>query len=447
MTGRFPEGEAPVPGIDEFPDVPRMYLPQSGIDPRMSGIEAQLILLLYLFAIAAVVAILTTRFSRVQYTTGLLVAGLLVSIVGSPLAVNLTSDFVLLVLLPALVFNDAVNIDVGALRANAVPILALAVVGLLLSIALVAVAAQAAFGFSLAVAILFGAIVMPTDPVSVLAIFEELGVPERLTILVEGESLLNDGVSIVVYSTVLAILVEAESRAIPVADFVSPAAFVIDLGVGILAAVVGGAVVGGAVGYLAYDLLSRVDDDLTAVLLSVLVAYGVYLALDLLGSSGVVGTLTAGVFLASREGRDDVSPETHATVSAVWGYAAFLANTLVFVTIGIVTPFDLLLEYAPQIVVALGLVFLVRAAVVYPLVGLLNLWLQTPISRAYQHVLSWSGIHASVSIALVLGVEELFTGPRTEQLSALVFGVAAVTLLVNGSTMGRFVDFVGLSES
>jgi CPA1 family monovalent cation:H+ antiporter len=413
----------------------------------MSAIEAQLIVLLYLFGIAAVVAILTTRVSRVQYTTGLLVAGLLVSIVGSPVPVELTSDFVLLVLLPALVFNDAVTIDVGALRANVVPILALAVVGLLASIAIVTLLGQFAFGFSLAVAILFGAIIMPTDPVSVLAIFEELGVPERLTILVEGESLLNDGVSIVIYSTVLGIIVEAEARATPVADFVSPAGFVTDLAIGISLALVGGAIVGGVVGYLAYELVCRVDDGLTAVLLSVLVAYGVYLALDLLGSSGVVGTLTAGVFLASREGRDDISPETHATVGAIWGYAAFLANTIVFVTIGIVTPFDLLVEFAPEILLAVGIVFFARAAVIYPLVGLLNRGLQQPISRAYQHVLSWSGIHASVSIALVLGVEELFPGPRTEQLSALVFGVAAVTLLVNGSTMGRFVDAVGLGDS
>jgi CPA1 family monovalent cation:H+ antiporter len=412
----------------------------------MSAIEAQLIVLLYLFGIAAVVAILTTRVSRVQYTTGLLVAGLLVSIVGSPVPVELTSDFVLLVLLPALVFNDAVDIDVGALRANVVSILALAVVGLLLSVGIITLVGRFLFGFSLTVAILFGAIVMPTDPVSILAIFEELGVPERLTILVEGESLLNDGVSVVVYSVVLGVLVEAESQGAAVGDVVSPVGFLTDLGVGIFVALVGGALVGGAVGYLAYELVSHVDDGLTAVLVSVLVAYGVYLLLDLLGSSGVVGTLTAGVFLASREGRTEISPETHATVSAIWDYAAFLANTIVFVTIGIVTPFDLLLAYAPAIGLALVVVFLARAVVIYPLVGLLNQWLADPISRAYQHVLSWSGIHASVSIALVLGVEELFPGPQTEQLSALVFGVAAVTLLLNGSTMGRLVDHLGIAE-
>ncbi|WP_231727954.1 cation:proton antiporter, partial [Haloferax profundi] len=414
---------------------------------RMSAVEEQLIVLLYLFAIAGAVGFVTARSVRVQYTTGLLIAGLLISIIGSPVEVELTSDFILLALLPALVFNDAIRIDVEALRENIVPILALAVVGLLVSITIITIVGPVVFGFSLVVAVLFGAIIMPTDPVSVLAVFEDLGVPERLNILVEGESLLNDGVSIVVYSSVLAVLVEAETRGVEVADFVTVSAFFADVGIGIVVALVGGALVGGAVGYVAYELIARVDDELTAVVISVLVAYGVYIFLDMLGSSGVIGTLTAGVFLASRVGKTDISPETNFTVEAIWGYAAFIANTIIFVALGIITPFDLLVEYAPQIAAAIVVVFLARAVVIYPLVGLLNRWMATRISRGYQHVLAWSGIHASVSIALVLGVSERFTGPLAEQLSALVFGVAAFTLLVNGPTMGRLIDRVGISKS
>ncbi|KTG13388.1 sodium:proton antiporter [Haloferax profundi] len=413
----------------------------------MSAVEEQLIVLLYLFAIAGAVGFVTARSVRVQYTTGLLIAGLLISIIGSPVEVELTSDFILLALLPALVFNDAIRIDVEALRENIVPILALAVVGLLVSITIITIVGPVVFGFSLVVAVLFGAIIMPTDPVSVLAVFEDLGVPERLNILVEGESLLNDGVSIVVYSSVLAVLVEAETRGVEVADFVTVSAFFADVGIGIVVALVGGALVGGAVGYVAYELIARVDDELTAVVISVLVAYGVYIFLDMLGSSGVIGTLTAGVFLASRVGKTDISPETNFTVEAIWGYAAFIANTIIFVALGIITPFDLLVEYAPQIAAAIVVVFLARAVVIYPLVGLLNRWMATRISRGYQHVLAWSGIHASVSIALVLGVSERFTGPLAEQLSALVFGVAAFTLLVNGPTMGRLIDRVGISKS
>ncbi|WP_148416588.1 sodium:proton antiporter [Haloferax sp. KTX1] len=411
----------------------------------MAGVEEQLLTLLYLFGVAAVAGLLTVRYTRLQYTTGLLLAGLLISVLGSPVEVALTSDLILLALLPALIFNDAIGIDVEAFRENLVPILVLAVVGLLFSIALIAVVGQFAFGFSLAVAILFGAIIMPTDPVSVLAIFEDLGVPERLNILVEGESLLNDGVSIVVYSSVLAVFVEARSRGLTVREFTTIGAFITDVGLGIVVALVGGALVGAAAGYVGYALVSRADDELIAVVLSFLVAYGVFIFLDILGSSGVIGTLTAGVVLASRLSRTAVSPETSYTVGAVWEYAAFIANTLVFVALGVITPFDLLLEYGVQIAAAIVFVFLARAVVVYPLVELLNRWSSPAIPRGYQHVLVWSGIHASVSVALVLGFAEEFAGPLAEQLSALVFGVAAFTLLVNGPTMGAVISRVGIS--
>lgn len=410
-----------------------------------AGVESQLIVFLYLFSIAGIVGVVTARYTRVQYTTGLLLAGLFVSLVGSPVDVEITSDVILLALLPALIFDEAVNVDVAAFRRNLVPILALAVVGLLGSIAIVAVASQVAFGFPLAVAVLFGAIVTPTDPVSVLAVFERLGVPERLKILVEGESLLNDGVSIVVYSSVLAVVLEAERSGVAVADFVTPGAFLTDIGLGILVALIGGAIVGGLVGSAAYELIARVDDELTAVVITVLVAYGVYLGLDLLGSSGVIGTLTAGIFLASRPGHTEISRPTHYSIEVIWGYAAFIGNTILFVAIGILIPFDLLLRYAPQIAAAIVFVFLARAVVIYPLVSVLNQRIVTPISRQYQHVLTWSGIHASVSIALVLGVTEALDGPLTEQLSALVFGVAAFTLLVNAPTMEAVIDRVGVT--
>ncbi|KTG11544.1 sodium:proton antiporter [Haloprofundus marisrubri] len=410
------------------------------------SLEEQLITILALLSLAVVVGILTTWFERLSYTTGLLVIGLLISLVGSPFDFELSAEFILLVLLPALIFNDAVNIDVVAFRENLVPILVLAVIGLVLSIGVIALVGPTLFGFSFAVAILFGAIVMPTDPVSVLAVFERLGVEERLTILVEGESLLNDGVSIVVYSAVLAGLLEAEARSVAVGEVLSLSEFVGVVGTGIAVALVGGVVVGTIAGYLAYELLAKLDDDLLAVVISVVLAYGVYIGLDELGASGVVGTLAAGMFFASRTNRTDISRQTHATVETTWSVAAYLANTVLFVAIGIVTPWPLLVEYAPQILVAIVVVFVARAVVVYPLVGVLN-WVEHPtIPRSYQHVLTWSGIHASVSVALVLGVADEFPGVLTEQLAALVFGVATFTLLVNGQTMKPLVDRLGITD-
>ena len=412
----------------------------------MVALEEQLITLLYLLAIATIVGLLTERSARIQYTNGLLIAGIAVSAVGSPIQFELTPEFILLVLLPALIFEDAVTIDVAAFRENLVAILALAIVGLLLSIAVVAVVGPIVFGFSVAVAILFGAIVMPTDPVSVLAVFEELGVPEQLGIVVEGESLLNDGVSIVVYSVVLTAFLETESPSVPPSDLFTSREFLVTVGVGIVVAVVGGILVGAVAGYVAAELVAASDDEMTAVVVSLLLAYGVYVLLDALGTSGVIGTLAAGMVFASRANRTAMAPETHATVGTTWSVAGFLANTALFVAIGIVTPWPLLVEYGPEIVAAIVLVFFSRAIIIYPLVGVLNRFLATGIPRSYQHVLTWSGIHASVSIALVLDVGEVLPEPLTEQLYALVFGVAAFTLLVNGQTMGGLVDRLGINE-
>jgi len=412
----------------------------------MVSIEQHLITLLYLLALATVVGVLTERYPRIQNTTGLLLIGIVVSAVGSPIEVELTSELILLIVLPALVFNDAVNIDVRAFRDNLGSILALSIVGLLLSIAIIAVVGPVLFGFPLAVAILFGAIIMPTDPVSVLTVFERLSVPERLHILVEGESLLNDGVSIVVYSAVLTALLETEAQSVALGEQLTIWGLLSTIAVGIAIAMIGGFIVGTVAGYAAYELVAVIDDEMTAVVISLLLAYGVYVFLDVLGSSGVIGTLTAGVFFASRWNRTDISLETHSIVETTWSVLDFLADAILFVVIGIVTPLDLLVEYGMQILGAIAVVFLARALVIYPLIGLLNRFQTTKIPYSYQHVLTWSGIHASVSIALVLGVTEVFPGALSEQLYALVFGVATFTLLVNGQTMEMLVNRLRINQ-
>ena len=416
----------------------------TGVTEAASGIEETILTLLALFAVAAVVSVAVERYVAIPYTIGLVLAGLVVSVLDLPLSVELTEEFILLVVLPTLVFQSAINIDGESFREELRPVLTLSVLGLVLSVLVVGATAPALFGFSPAIALLLGAILMPTDPVSVVALFDELGAPERLSVLVEGESLLNDGVAIVLYTVLLGVVVEAETRDVPVADLVTTAELVRDVGVGIVGAMVGGAVLGGLVGYAAYRVVALTDDATTGILVTFLVAYGAYVAAEELAASGVIATLAAGLFLSRRSAVESIAARTRLRLGAVWETAAFLANTLIFVAIGIETPIPLLVANADAILIAVVLVFLARAVVVYPLVGVHNRLSVDTISRSYQHVMVWAGIHASVPIALVLGLPESLPASLREELLALVFGVATVTLLVQGLTVGSLVERLGI---
>ncbi len=414
-----------------------------GIQPA-GGVEGQLLTLLAIFTIAGIVGTLTTRFVRIPYTVGLVLAGLAVSILHLPLATPLTGEFILLVILPTLIFQSAMNIDVERLREDIVPILLLAVVGLVLSVAVVGVVGSSVFGFPIVVALLFGSIAMPTDPVSVVALFEELGAPERLSVLVEGESILNDGVSIVLYSVLLSVLSQTQVEGVDTAGIVTPGFLGREVVFGIVAAIAGGALIGVVAGYAVYRLLEAVDDPMTGIVFTVVLAYGVYVLAEQLEVSGVIATLGAGLVVGTHGTSDRVSARTRLTLGTVWSSAAFIANTVIFVAIGVATPLGLLTQYAGEILLAVVFVFLARAVVVYPLVEVINRWSTDSIPRSYQHVMVWSGIHASVPIALVLGLPESLPVGLQEELDALVFGIAAISLVVNGLTMDGLLDRLGI---
>ncbi|MDS0473947.1 cation:proton antiporter [Natrinema sp. 1APR25-10V2] len=157
-------------------------------------VAAELLDLLTVFIIAAGVGIFVAKVGRFPYTIALLLAGLAVSVINIGVDIELSHDLILLVLLPPLLFEGAATTDLEYFRRYLGPILALAVPGLVLSVIILGVFGQYVFGVPLIVALLFAAMILPTDPVSVLALFEELGAPDRLAVLVEGESLVNDGV-------------------------------------------------------------------------------------------------------------------------------------------------------------------------------------------------------------------------------------------------------------
>ncbi len=411
----------------------------------VGGLEAELLNLLAVFMIAGGVGIAVAKIGRVPYTIALLLAGLAASILGVELDIALSHDVILLVLLPPLLFEGAATTDLERFRRNLAPILALAIPGLLLSIVVLGYVGRIAFGFPLLVALLFAAMILPTDPVSVLALFEELGAPDRLATLVEGESLINDGVGVVVFSALLALVLDSGASG---ATTFTPA-LVGEVAVGIAAASLGGAAVGLAAGYVVYRIMVNLDEHMTEIVLTAILAYGSFLAAEhYLGVSGVIATVVSGLFIGNRGADYAMSPQTKLSIFNAWETAAFVVNTFIFVAIGATTPVDQLLAHADLIAVAVVLVVGVRALAVYPLVGLVNRLRPIEVPLDYQHVMVWGGLHASIPIALVLGLPETLPSgapfPERTALRAMVFGVAGFSLVVQGLTMGGLLDRLGI---
>ena len=407
-----------------------------------AGITTGLINLIEVFIIAAGVGIFVAKVGRFPYTIALLLAGLAVSILDITIRISLTHDLILLVLLPPLLFEGAATTDLERFRENLGPVLALAVPGLIVAILLLGWLGSYAFGYPLLLSLLFAAMVLPTDPVSVLALFEELGAPERLSVLVEGESLINDGVGVVVFSTLFALVLETQEQRVELSELVTMQT-IGDVTLEIVVASLGGLVVGLAAGYVVYRIMVNLDEHMTEIVLTLILAYGSFLLAEhYLHVSGVIATVTAGLFIGNRGAEYAMSPQTKISVFNTWDTAAFLVNTLIFVLIGAKTPIAQMLDNWQLIAIAIVLALVVRAVVVYATTALVNWSSDRTVPMAYQHVMVWGGLHASIPIALVLGLPPDF--PRETELRAMVFGVAAFSLVVQGLTMGNLLDRLGV---
>ena len=407
-----------------------------------NGIEAQLIDLVAVFLLAGGVGVFVAKVGRFPYTIALLLAGLGVSVAGIDLGIELSHDVILFVILPPLLFEGAADTEITRFRRNLPPILALAVVGLLVSIVFLAVVGQRAFGVPFTVALLFAAMILPTDPVSVLALFEELGAPDRLSVLVEGESLINDGVGVVVFIVVLDLAIAVAGGERTLASILEPASLAA-IGGDILVSALGGAVVGLLAGYAVYRVMYNVDEHMTETVLALILAYGSFLLAEhYVHVSGVIAVVAAGLLIGNRGAAEAMSPQTKITVFNTLDTGAFIANTFVFLIIGVQTPIGQLLRFADLILLAIPLVVLARAVSLYPIVGVYNRFTDNPISWRYQHVMLWGGLHASIPIALALGLPP--ETPLRAQLRALVFGVAAFSLVVQGLTMSNLLDYLGV---
>jgi len=383
-------------------------------------------LIIELLLIASLVAIVVRRL-HIPYTVALVVVGLLLT-AQSNVRFELTPELILALFVPPLVFEAAFHLKLTELRQNLATILVLAVPGVILTTIIVAGMLTVGTSLSLPVALVFGALIAATDPVAVVALFRLLGVPKRLSVLVEGESLLNDGTALVLFNLMLAVALTGKFNLFSsLVEFVQVAA--------------GGIVVGLVLGWAISRLIARIDDYLIEITLTTVLAYGTYLVAEQLHFSGVLAVVAAGLITGSL-GPQGMSPTTRIVLYNFWEYITFLVNSLVFLLIGLDVDIRALLGAWQPILWAIGAVLLARAVVVYGL-GWVTGKLAEPISMRWRHVQAWGGLRGALSLALVLSLPAAF-GPDRFLLRTMAFGVALFTLLVQATTMRLLIRRLGI---
>jgi CPA1 family monovalent cation:H+ antiporter len=388
-----------------------------------------------LVAAAGIVGWLIRRLAiPVPYTVALVVLGVVAGAV-LPLDVQVTPEIVLLVLLPGLVFEAALRIDIDDFRRTFGGAVLLAAPGVLVSAAIVAAVLAVATGLPVELGFVVGAMVAATDPVAVVSTFRQLGSPRRLATLIESESLFNDGTALVVFTVAVAAVLGP----------VTPGGIVVS----VVTIIVFSTGIGLAVGWVASRLIASVDDHLVELTLSVGAAYGTYLVADRLNQSGIIATVVAGLLIGNHARRVGMSPRSLEALDTVWEFFAFLLTAVTFLLIGLAIGLGDVASALPWIAWGIVAILVGRAVVVYLLLGgasrlVLGRGHRHGLPIAWLHILFWGGLRGAVAIAMALSLPVDF--PRRDLLQAITFGIVLFTLLVQGTTVEWLIDRVGVGR-
>ena len=372
----------------------------------------------FLLLIAAVVAVLAKRL-RVSYSFGLVLAGIVLAFVPFSADVPLTKDLIFTTLLPPLVFEAAFQLPWKPLRRDLPVILLLATLGVVLAAALTAAGMHYIAGWTWMAALVFGVLIAATDPVSVIATFKESGVRGRLRLLVEAESLFNDGTAAVAFGIVIAI---ALGQHFTVFDLTR--ALLITAGGGILC----GAAMAGAVLLLA----GPAADHLVELAFTTVAAYGSFLLAEHFHLSGILATVTAGIMLGNLGHLGAITNKGREAVEAFWEFAAFVANSLVFLLLGLHLAQQHFASVWRPAAAAIVIVLLGRAVAVYPCCLLFSRS-ALRVSPKHQHLLFWGGLRGALALALALGLPAEL--PGREDIVTVSFAVVAASIFMQGLTM------------
>lgn len=400
-----------------------------------------------LLLVAAVVAMVVRRL-RLPYTIALVIAGLLLGLLRptSPewepfYSIHLEPELLFAIFLPALLYEAALHVELAELFSNWKTIALLAVPGVLLGAGVCGVSTW--FGLSaseaslpLLGALIFGSLIVATDPIAVIAMLGELGVSKRLRVLLEGESLFNDGTAVVVFGAIVALAGVTQHGGDHVGVLWIARLFLWEVGLGFL--------IGLAIGVLHYWLTSRVDDHLIETTFTTIAAFGSYLVAHSLHASGVIAVVTAGLLAGNYGKRLGMSPSTRVSLMSFWEYITFVANSIVFLLIGLEIDLVRLWDHAGIVVLAWAATLLGRGVAIGIAAPILSRT-EERLPLKWSAVIWWGGLHGALSMVLALSLPTSWE--YRSLLIDLTFGGVLLSIIFQGLTVGPLVRWLGLSKS
>ena len=352
------------------------------------------------------------------------------------LSFSLTPEMVLFLFLPVLIFESAFNLDARELVKDLAPVITLAVPALVLSTLFIGTGLWWLFDFDFTLMLLFGALISATDPVAVIALFKELGAPNRLTTLVEGESLFNDATAIVLFNTLLALSVSGalgwSDLGLAIVDF--------------LTVFIGGVILGAAIGLIISMVLNRFHAGYNAFLImSVVMAYASFIIAEhLLHLSGVMAVVGSALVLAAY-GVARIPQETSQSIRDVWEVLAIVSNSLLFLLVGLSINIMALNIDAILIIVAVILVLSARGLVIYGLLpAMMRLFDLPHVALRERHIMWWGGLKGGLAIAIALTIPEDMPGRGL--VLDLTLAVVLFSLLFNAPTIRPLIIRLGMDR-
>ncbi len=391
--------------------------------------------LVSLMLTATIVGVIAARI-KLPYTVSLVLVGIGLNALGILPNLKLTHDLLLMVFLPALLFEAAIHFPANELKQFAPTIIVLAVPGVLLTAIATALVLQLEVStFSLTQPVgfthflLFGTIIAATDPISVISLLRQLGVNRKLSVLIEGESLFNDGTAIVLYSVMLDMIIMER--------FNLSTSFV-----QLIVVSMGGIFIGAVLGLFASLMISFIEDHLFSIAITTVTAYGAYLIAEEFEVSGILATVVAGLFVGNMGKKKSMNPTTRIAVTSFWEYLAFFISSIVFLMMGHEVNLLLLFNHIELIIFAFCAVLASRAASVFLPIPFLKRFFHQNINYRNGTVLWWAGLRGSLSMVLVLSLPEEME--VREILVAMTFGVVVLSVVLQGTTIGLLLKWLDL---